>query len=192
MRSSISCRTLIIAQASSDEGLTNAPVLVSTRRALRRARSIPDHGRPGTLPRHHPIAMQPWPRPSVSTSAGAVGSHVRSQVWRPLHLPVATGADVVVAGAQDRKQTEAAEGESICGCGSLTCRGLPAQRCMIGGLAIRLLVIYAAFATHLRNLAGRQDVVCKKTRGCRRRHDSVEPALPDHGAAVRHRRDQLP
>ena len=76
--SSLSYPAPIIAQASSDEGLTYAPVFVSTRRKLRRARSIPDHGRPGTLPRHHPIAMQPWPRPSVSTSTGAVGSHVRS------------------------------------------------------------------------------------------------------------------
>jgi hypothetical protein len=89
---------------------------------------------------------------AVSTSTGAVGSHVRSQVWRPLHLPAATAADVVLAGARDRRQTEAAEGESICGCGSLTCRGLPAQRCMIGGLAIKLPVIYAACAIHLRNL----------------------------------------
>ena len=82
--SSLSYPAPIIAQASSDEGLTYAPVFVSTRRKLRRARSIPDHGRPGTLPRHHPIAMQPWPRPSTPACTGLSALMFASRPWRAL------------------------------------------------------------------------------------------------------------
>ena len=44
---------LITAQAASDKGRSDAPVLVSASRAVRRGRSTSDHRRPSTSPRRH-------------------------------------------------------------------------------------------------------------------------------------------
>ena len=47
----------ITVQASSDKGRSDAPVLVSASRAVRRGRSISDHRRPSTSPRRHPVRI---------------------------------------------------------------------------------------------------------------------------------------
>ncbi len=50
----------------------------------------------------------------------------------------------------------------------------------------------AVVAIGLRSVTDRHDVLCKVTRSRRPWPDRIKPSVPDHGAAVRHGRDQLP
>jgi hypothetical protein len=52
---SLLCWDWITMHASSDRGRSDAPVLVSVSRAVRRGRSTSDHRRPSTSPRRQPV-----------------------------------------------------------------------------------------------------------------------------------------
>ena len=77
-------------QASSDKGRSDAPVLVSASRAVRRGRSISDHRRPSTSPRRHPVRIinhvasmagfQTFSCPPSTTPCQAAGTHHWSDV----------------------------------------------------------------------------------------------------------------